>query len=87
MFGRLLKGLQQRVERLGREHVDFIDDVNLVATLGGAVTDRVPQFPDIVDAAVGCPVYFQDINGVSLCDFATVGALVARNGGGPRARS
>ncbi len=34
MLGRLLQRLQQRIERRNREHVNLVDDVDLVATAG-----------------------------------------------------
>src|SRR5207253_1442493 len=49
---RLLKGLQQGVEGLLGEHVDFVDDVDLVARPGGAVLNVGPDVAHLVDPAV-----------------------------------
>ena len=41
---RLLKRLEQRVERLRREHVDLVDDVNLVGAAHRGEAHRVDDF-------------------------------------------
>ena len=79
MLGRLFEGLQQSVEGLGRQHVDFIDDVDFVATLGRPVADRFPQLADVVDAAVGGAVDFENVHRVALGDFPAVRTLIARD--------
>ena len=50
---RLLEHLEQRVPRLAREHVRFVDDVDLVvAFAGGGVHRPLAQVARVVDAAV-----------------------------------
>ena len=44
---RLLDDLQQRVEGLGAEHVDFVDDIDPVAAEGRAGLRLLPQGPGI----------------------------------------
>ena len=51
--GRLLERLQERVERARREHVDFVDDVDLEAVARGPERDATPAAADVVDAVVG----------------------------------
>ena len=52
MLRRLLKSLQQRIESVLRKHVDFVDDVDLVARADRRVADRVDDLANIVDAGV-----------------------------------
>ena len=59
---RLFERLQQGVERLRREHVDFVDDVDLVACPAGPKLHVLPQFADLVDAAVAGAVDLQHVD-------------------------
>ena len=59
---RLFQGLQQGVERLAGEHVDFVDNVNLEARPAGPHVDVLPQLADLVDAAVAGPVDLQYVH-------------------------
>src|SRR2546426_5976864 len=59
--GRLFERLEQGVERLLREHVDFIDDIHFVAALGGGVADRLAQIADFIHPAVRGPVDLENI--------------------------
>ena len=60
---RLLERLEQRVERLSREHVHFVDDVGLVVAPRRPDGDVLPQLPHLVDAAVtgGVDLHHVDI--------------------------
>ncbi|MBI2089824.1 MAG: hypothetical protein HYT78_13990 [Deltaproteobacteria bacterium] len=53
---RLLQGLQERVEGVPRDLVDFIDDVDLEAARGGLVARILNELADLVDPAVGSAV-------------------------------
>ena len=44
---RLFQRLQKRVEGGGRQHVDLIDDIDLVATGHRCIPDTFKDFPDI----------------------------------------
>jgi len=79
---RLLERLEQRVERLGGQHMDFIDDEDLVPVAGGGVLDVLAQLADLPDAAVGGRVDLQNVDGVALGDLQAGGAGVARVGSG-----
>ena len=52
MFRRLLQRLEERVECLLGKHVHLINDVHLVARGGRRVVHRVPQFANLVNAAI-----------------------------------
>src|SRR6185503_11476349 len=67
---------QQRVERGGAEHVDFVDDVDLELGAGGRVPAGLAEFADLFDAVVGRAVDFEDVEGVAGGDFFTVVAFV-----------
>ena len=57
----LFERLQQRVEGLGGEHVDFVDDVDLELADGGTKEDAFSQVSNVADAAVGCGVTIPSI--------------------------
>src|SRR5262249_32431447 len=74
MFGRLLQGLQQGVEGLGRQHMNFIDNIDLVARAAGAVLDVAADLAPFVNAAVAGAVDLEHVDviaaGDALADFA-----------------
>jgi hypothetical protein len=74
---RLFERLQQGVEGARRQHVHFVDDVDLEAALCRLVADVVDDFADVVDAGVGGAVDFEDVDGVAGGDLLAVGAGVA----------
>ena len=59
---RLLQRLQQRIECRGREHVDFVDDVDLIDALGRGVAHDFAQLADVIDAVVGGSVDLQHVH-------------------------
>ena len=59
---RLLQRLQQRIERRGREHVNFVDDVDLIDAGGRGVAHDFAQLADVIDAVVGGPVDLQHVH-------------------------
>ena len=62
VLGWLLEGLEQRVERLCREHVDLVDDVELVAAAHGGVADAVDDLlAHVVDARARRGVELVDV--------------------------
>ena len=76
--GRLLERLEERVERLRREHVHLVDDVDFVAALGGREFHRLAQAADLVDAAVRRRVDLEDVHRGAVGDLAAVVAGAAR---------
>ena len=70
---RLLERLEQRVERRRREHVDLIDDVDLVAaTHGGVVDAAYDLLANVVDARAGGGVELQHVRMLAGCDELTL---------------
>ena len=65
---RLLQRLQQRVERRRRQHVNFVEDVDLVARLHRRVADRVVDLAHVVDAVVGGGVHLDHVEMAALHD-------------------
>ena len=59
---RLFQRFQKRIECRRREHVDFVDDVDLVARTGRRIAHTVVDLAHIVDAGVGCRVHFQHVH-------------------------
>ena len=62
MRRRLFERFEQRVERLRRDHVDFVDDVDLEARSRGAIGDGLAEFADVLDAVVGGAVDFENVD-------------------------
>ena len=62
MRRRLFQRLEQAVERLLRQHVHFVDDVDLVARAGGRIAHAVDDLADIVDAGARGRVHFQHVD-------------------------
>ena len=52
MFRRFLKSLQQRIESVLRQHVHFVDNVDLVACIDRGVAHCVDDFADVVHTSV-----------------------------------
>ena len=77
-LGRLFERFEKGVEGLFREHVDFVDDVDLVFAVARGVADRFVDLPDVVDAPVGGAVDLDDVERLARDDFEARGALVAR---------
>ena len=78
MGGRFLKRLQQRVERTGRQHVNFVDDVDLITGRSRAVMDRVDDLTDIVDRGVRGRVHLHHVDVATFHNGAAGFALTAR---------
>ena len=78
MLRRFFQRLQQRVERPGREHVHFVDDVDFVAGRGGAVMHRINDLANVGDAGVGCGVHLDHIDVSAFHDGGAMLALAAR---------
>ena len=80
--GRLLERLEQGIERRAREHVHFVDDVDLVAVAGRQVLRRLAQRAHVVDAVVRGGVDLLDVDVVAGGDLHARAADAARFGGG-----
>ncbi|CDD39169.1 dual specificity phosphatase catalytic domain protein [Collinsella sp. CAG:398] len=92
MLGRLFERLEQGVERLRGEHVDLVDDIDLVCAAHRGEAHRVDDFlADVIHAGAACSVELVDIRMRALGDalaflarairHATRGALGASSGG------
>ena len=75
---RFLQRLQQGIEGVGGEHVDFVDDDDLVATPGREIADRVAEFPDVIDSGIGSAVDLKHVDRVAVGDLLASGAGIAR---------
>src|SRR5262249_53779907 len=58
---RLLERLEQGVERLRRQHVHFVEDVDLVAGGHRRIAHRVVDLADVVDAVVRRRIHLDDV--------------------------
>ena len=70
MRRRFLERLQQRIEGTLRQHVDFVDDIDLVAGSDRGIAHRLDDLAHIVDARIRCGVHFDniDVAGLKNCD-------------------
>ena len=59
---RLFQRLEERVEGRGREHVDFVDDVDLVARARRRIAHAVVDLAHVVDTGMGGGVHFQHVH-------------------------
>ncbi len=59
---RLLQRLQEGVERLLREHVDLVDDVDLVARRDRRIADAVDDLADVLNARMGGGVHLEHVD-------------------------
>ena len=71
---RLFQRLQQRVEGSAREHMHFVEDVDLVARRHRRVTDGVVDLADVLDRIVRGGVHLQDVDVPALDDRLAVHA-------------
>jgi hypothetical protein len=66
MSRRLLQGFQQRVERLLRQHVNFVDDVDFIITANRCEADIFSKFANLIDAVVAGTVDFEHVEAYTL---------------------
>ncbi len=59
---RFLKRLEQGVESVARQHVDFVDDVDLVARADRGVAHRLDDLAHVVDAGVAGGVHLDHVD-------------------------
>ena len=71
MIGWLFEGFEQRVERRSRQHVHFVDDVNLVAANCRAELHALDDFASIIDTGMRGGVHFDDVDGTAICNRQT----------------
>ena len=84
---RLLQRLQEGVEGRRRQHVDFVDDVDLVARARRRIAHAVIDLADIVDAGVGRSVHLQHVHVPAFHDRLAVHAEVRHVDGRPLHRA
>ena len=80
MRRRLFEGLQQAIKGTLREHVYFIDQIDLEAPAGRRVLRVIQYLAHVVDTGGGSRVNLQEINEASGIDGHTAGTLAAGHG-------
>ena len=78
MGRRFFERLEERVEGACREHVDFVDDENLVLADDGRVLHTFNHIADVIDARIGSSVDFVNIHRVAAGNILAAIALTAR---------
>jgi hypothetical protein len=66
---RLFERLQHRVERRVREHVHFVDDIDLEATTRRRIDRVLEQLAHLVDLGIGRRIDFQQVDKAARIDF------------------
>ena len=74
VLGRLLQRLQKGVEGRIRQHVHFVDDVDLVARAGRGIAHAIVDLTDVIDAGVRGGVHLQHIHVPAFHDRLTMHA-------------
>ena len=82
MLRRLFQRLEQGVERLLRQHVHFVDQVDLDPPAAGHVLRVVDHFAHVVDAGIAGRVDLEQVDEPPRVDVAARIALAAGLGGG-----
>ena len=83
---RLLERLQQRVERVLREHVHLVDDVDLEAALDRPVRDRLHQVAHLVDLVCEAPSISSTSKAMPSAISRQVEQALHGSGAGPRSQ-
>ncbi len=81
--GRLFQGFQQRVEAVARQHVHFVDEIDLEAATGRSVLHVVEQLAGIFHLGARRRIDLQQIDEVALIDLAAGVAHAARMAADP----
>ncbi len=84
---RFFQRLQEGIEGRRRQHVDFVDDVDLVARAGRRIAHAVIDLADVVDAGMGGGVHFQHVHVPAFHDRLAVHAEVRHVDGRPLHRA
>jgi hypothetical protein len=79
MPGRFFEGLEKRIERLPRQHVHLVYNVDFISAGYGGELYILPQFANLVYPPVRGAVNFADIDGAAVRNFETMHALIARD--------
>jgi len=74
----LLKGFEQGIRGAVTEHVDFVNDIDLVAGLVGGIVYLLTEAANIINAGVTGGINFDNIEGSSLAYCLAHGAGIAR---------
>ena len=77
VFRRFLQCLQQRVVRTGRQHVDFVHDIDFFTSDDRRIVHALAQFTDVVDAVVRRRIDLDEIHERTFHDGAAVRTAAA----------
>ena len=74
----LFERFEQGIKSLGREHVDFVDDVYFVAVARWSIAHSFENFADFINTAIRSAVDFDDVERTALGNFSTTLARITR---------
>jgi hypothetical protein len=72
------EGFEQGIGGAITQHMDFVNDVNLVAGLVGGIVDLLTQAPNIINAGIAGGINFDNVQGSGLAYCLAHGAAIAR---------
>lgn len=73
----LFESFQERIERSGREHMDFVDDVDFVFCLIGLESGTLDEVTDILDSVIARAIDLHDIEECIIIECSTIRTFVA----------
>ena len=62
MARRFLKRFEQRIKRVFRQHVNFVDDVDFIACRYRSIAHRLNNLADIINAGMTCGIHFDHVD-------------------------
>ena len=68
MWRRLFQRLEQRVERIAAQHVDFVDDVDLVARRDRRIAHRLDDLAHVIHAGMAGRIHLDHVDMAPLSD-------------------
>ena len=71
MGRRLFERFEHRIEGMARQHVDFVDHIDLEASRARRVDSLLKQLGHFIDASVGGGIELQIVDKTALIDFGT----------------
>lgn len=66
--GRFFEGFEEGIEGGIGKHVDFVDDVDFKACLGGGILAGFAKVADLIDGVIGGTIDFNDIEARAIHD-------------------
>ena len=83
MSRRLFECFQQGIKTVRRQHMHFVNQVDLEASTGWRVLHIIQQLPGVFDLGARCRIHLNQINKTALGDFLTGRTSTTRTSANP----